>query len=294
MMSDVLTIQTHAKINLILRVSPPTPQGMHPIGSWMHSIDLSDTITIERIEDSASEFEIRWSDGKSVQWEIESDLVYKAHASFEQHCGERFPVRVRVEKHIPAGGGLGGGSSNAAGILMALNKLSGSRFTEQQLQDIAHQLGSDIPYFIDLDSFKARMPARPAIVSGIGDQIERSQRVESDITLLIPNFGCPTGLVYRAFDERSDHAPFDLSAIQQAATSGNLEACSIINDLQEPATNVVPELKAIIERLQSINVYPHLSGSGSTLFVIGTMDASARSRIAEHIPELRLIETRLV
>jgi 4-diphosphocytidyl-2C-methyl-D-erythritol kinase len=84
MMSDVLTIQTYAKINLILRVSPPTPQGMHPIGSWMHSIDLSDTISIERIGDSASEFDIRWSDGKSVQWEIESDLVYKAHASFEQ------------------------------------------------------------------------------------------------------------------------------------------------------------------------------------------------------------------
>jgi 4-diphosphocytidyl-2-C-methyl-D-erythritol kinase len=294
MMSDVLTIQTYAKINLILRVSPPTPQGMHPIGSWMHSIDLSDTISIERIGDSASEFDIRWSDGKSVQWEIESDLVYKAHASFEQHCGEDLPVRVRVEKHIPAGGGLGGGSSNAAGILMALNELSGSRFTEQQLQDMAHELGSDIPYFIDLDSFNTREPARPAIVSGIGDRIERIQRIGSDITLLIPNFGCPTGLVYRAFDQQSDHTPFDLAAIQHAATSGSLEARSIINDLQEPATNAVPELNGIIQRLQSIDVHPHLSGSGSTLFVVGTMDVSARSRIAEHIPELRLIDTRLV
>ncbi len=293
-MSDVLTIQTHAKINLILRVSPPTSEGMHPIGSWMHSIDLSDIISIERIEDSASEFDIRWSDGESVQWEIESDLVYRAHTIFEQHSGESFPVRVRVQKHIPAGGGLGGGSSNAAGVLMALNELSGSRFSEQQLQEMAHEIGSDIPYFIDLESFNTRKPARPAIVSGIGDHIERTQRVDSDITLLIPNFGCPTGLVYRAFDDRSDHAPLDLSEIYQAATSGNLEASSIINDLQEPATNVVPELKVIIQRLQSIDVHPHLSGSGSTLFVIGAMDAITRSRISERIPELRIIETRLV
>ncbi|CAE7760505.1 ISPE [Symbiodinium sp. CCMP2592] len=293
-MSDVLTIHTYAKINLILRVSPPTSEGMHPIGSWMHSIDLSDIISIERIEDSASEFDIRWSDGESVQWDIESDLVYRAHTIFEQHSGERFPVRVRVQKHIPAGGGLGGGSSNAAGVLMALNELSGSRFSEQQLQEMAHEIGSDIPYFIDLESFNTRKPARPAIVSGIGDHIERTQRVKSGITLLIPNFGCPTGMVYRAFDDRSDHAPFDLSAIQQAATSGNLEASSIINDLQEPATNVVPELKAIMQRLQSIGVHPHLSGSGSTMFVIGAMDAITRSRIGERIPELRIIETRLV
>ena len=167
-MTPIRTIYTYAKINLILQVEPPIENGYHPIGSWMHSIDLADTISIELIPDKDSTFDIRWSDGSTVDWDIENDLVFRSHAIFEHHLGRKVPVRIQVRKHIPAGGGLGGGSSNAAGVLMLLNEMMDAGLSESELQSMAHKLGTDIPYFIDLESFNKHVPSSPAIVSGLG------------------------------------------------------------------------------------------------------------------------------
>ncbi len=293
-MPEARTIQTYAKINLILKVGAPLKNGYHPICSWMHSIDLKDTITIEVLESGESAFDIRWSDGSEVQWDTQSDLVVRAHRIFEEVIGRRVPVRVQVGKDIPAGGGLGGGSSNAAGMFMALSSITGAGLSEQQLQAAAHKLGTDIPYFIETECFASSTLPPPAIVSGIGDRIDRTPRMDTAITLLIPSFGCPTGAVYSAFDELPALDELDCDSVQSAAMGSVVDPSRLSNDLCDPAKRSVPELAEVIDRLNELGVSPHLSGSGSTMFVVGRLDESTRASIESHIPDLRIIETRLV
>jgi 4-diphosphocytidyl-2-C-methyl-D-erythritol kinase len=293
-MPAVHTIHTFAKINLILKVAAPLTDGYHPICSWMHSIDLKDTISIEPMDQGASSFDIRWSDGSPVDWDIQSDLVYRAHKIFEKVVSQSIPVRVHVRKEIPAGGGLGGGSSNAAGMFMALNAITKAGLSQDQLRTVAHELGTDIPFFIDSESFEDHAPPPPAIVSGIGDRIDRTKRVDSAITLLIPSFGCPTGAVYRAFDELPSLNKLDLASVQSAAIGDGLESTELSNDLCDPAKSSVPQLAEVFDRLEALGVSPHLSGSGSTMFVVGRLTESIRASVESHIPDLKIIETRLV
>lgn len=293
-MPEVHTIHTYAKINLILRVGAPITGGYHPICSWMHTIDLKDTITIEMLESEESVFDIRWSDGSEVEWDTQSDLVYRAHSIFEELLSKSVPVRVRVQKDIPAGGGLGGGSSNAAGMFMALNEITNAGLSQDQLRTLAHELGTDIPFFIETECFANCTPPPPAIVSGIGDRIDRTPRMDTAITLLIPSFGCPTGAVYSAFDELPASDQLDCASVQSAAMGSGVDLPVISNDLCDPAKRSVPELAEVFDRLNKLGVSPHLSGSGSTMFVVGRLVESTRGNIESQIPDLRIIETRLV
>jgi len=293
-MTTPLTIQTYAKINLILKVAPQLSTGFHPICSWMHAIDLHDQIKLSILPEGPSEFAISWSSGDPVEWETESDLVFRAHALLERELNRSLPVRIQVTKSIPAGGGMGGGSSNAAGVLLGLNKMYSLGLDQAQLRTIAHGLGSDIPYFIDTDSFESGIAQSSAVVSGIGDRIEPTSRVSSDITLLVPRFGCATGAVYSAFDERCDGRGIDHDAVIVAANRGIVDQSVLSNDLCNPARQAVPELNATMSSLESLGFHPHLSGSGSTMFVLGHLDQSETDRIHAQLPELRITHTRLI
>jgi len=300
-MSRSITIQSHAKINLILRVGPPISDGYHPICSWMHAIDLSDQITIELLNSNQqphqqSEFNIHWDTGQPVQWPTQSDLVHQAHAVFERLLDRPIPVHINISKSIPAGGGLGGGSSNAATTLMILNELTNAGLNQDQLRTLGHELGTDIPYFINLESFHAQAPPPPAVVSGIGDRIDRTEPTSSDLTLMIPNFGCPTPKVYAVFDRMENQQPsqLDVSSVRAVAAKGTLSQTTLTNDLRLPARSAVPELDQTITALQSIGLSPHLSGSGSTMFLIGHLDQSAIEQISRACPTLRIISTQLI
>tara|TARA_R110000868_G_scaffold119469_2_gene316792 strand:- start:73806 stop:74711 length:906 start_codon:yes stop_codon:yes gene_type:complete len=301
-MTTPLTIQTYAKINLILRVAPQLSTslstglstGFHPICSWMHAIDLHDQIELSILPEGPSEFVISWSSGDPVEWETESDLVFRAHALLERELNCSLPARICVTKSIPAGGGMGGGSSNAAGVLLGLNRMFALGLDQHQLRTIAHGLGTDIPYFIDIEAFESGVPQCPAVVSGIGDRIEPTDRVSSSITLLIPSFGCPTGTVYRAFDELGEGRGIDHDAVMVAANRGIFDQSVLSNDLSTPARQAVPELDAAMSALESLGIHPHLSGSGSTMYVIGHLDAETMDRIASKLPSLRMVHTRLV
>lgn len=299
-MPNTRTIQTHAKINLILQVAPPITdpdnpnRGMHPICSWMHPINLADQLTIEPLENQPSKFDIRWDTGAPVDWPLESDLIHKAHTLLESNADRPLPIHAKLTKSIPAGGGLGGGSSNAAGMLMALNTLFKLGYDERRLQSIAHALGSDIPYFIDLESFNTNRPPRPAVVSGIGDQIERTNRIQSNLTLILPPFGCPTGAVYHAFDKANAASPIDHQPVLDAANARTIDPAKLINDLTAPARNAVPKLDHLMTKLTNLDIPAHLSGSGSTLFTTNILDQSTTRKIKAELPTLQVLHTNLI
>ncbi len=275
-----LRVRAHAKINLALAVGPPDSTGptpMHPIASWMAPIDLADDIELTRLPDGIPPIvEVQWASGEPIDWPIERDLTYRAHAALEDELNARLPVGITVTKSIPAGGGVGGGSADAAAVLRGLDALFDLRLPPDRLRAIASTLGSDIPFFID-DAVPPGSPPRPALVTGLGDQIERLPRAHADLVLLLPPFGCPTGEVYRAFD-RLDPGPLRAEAVASLAHAGTIDTHALFNDLAAPAEAVRPELADLRARAREIASGPvHVSGSGSTLFIPAKFPEAARA-----------------
>jgi len=290
---DAITLHAHAKLNLALAVGPPVPggpaAGMHPVASWMTAIDLADTVAVRRLNTGdPSRHTVRWHDGRPVDWATGDDLAVRAHRALETEKGP-LPAEIEVTKRIPAGGGLGGGSSDAAAFLRALNHLFDLDTPPDDLARLAAALGSDIPFFIDrLDDPHAA--PRPAFVTGLGERIERLPPIDPashEILLISPPFGCPTGAVYRAFDDDPPDT-FREHAVDDLARSGTIDPESLFNDLAAPAERVEPRLARLRRDLaKTLGLPVHVSGSGSTLFVIvpGPGAEGVRADLAARCPD---------
>lgn len=298
-----------AKINLALSVGPPIPAGApkagyHPIASWMACIDLADELSFTRLEDGrASTFSITLAPDaprpSPIDWPIETDLAVRAHRLLERTAGRPLPVACSIRKRIPVGGGLGGGSSDAATTLLALRDLFGLDFSSRDLASLSAQLGSDVAFFIDEHD-----PARPALVSGLGDRLERFPVYHSPVLLIIPPMGCPTGPVYKSYD-RSPVALREADVLRlitgASKLSPALDPCDLFNDLAGPACQIEPRLSAVIARLRELTPLPvHVTGSGSTLFVLPSAPSNAASllevmaAVRRDMPDLLPLMTRLV
>lgn len=313
-----LTLKAHAKLNLALAVGPPQPpKGYHPIASRFVAIELHDTLGLSRLPDgSPSRFDIRWAPDAPkpapIDWPIEKDLAVRAHAILEKHVTRPLPVALTLDKRTPVGGGLGGGSSDAACTLMGLNQLFDLGLVQSDLVTLSAGLGSDIAYFLDMPAtlppdrvrttaFTPRAP-RPALVTGFGETIERSSGGNPQpVLLLIPPFGCPTGPVYQAFD-RLDPQPIDedrFMHLRADAIGGGTGM--LFNDLAAPACIVQPRLGVILSTLASLAPLEfHITGSGSTLFTIPASSstpaelAAIESRIHTLFPELVVVPTTIL
>lgn len=287
---DSMTRRAHAKVNLALAVAPADPKsGMHPIQSWMHAIDLGDEITIERASESS--YRICTPNGEPTTWTIAHDLAVRAHLALEAHAGRELPINLSVIKHIPSGGGLGGGSSDAASVLMMLNELYSLRLGEMELRSIAGTLGADVHFFVDLESFRNERAPGAAIVSGFGEIIERVDRQSMPITLLVPEFGCATRDVYHAFD-RVERSPIEFGVIDKLISAGLDREPALFNDLAAPAMEVEPKLRELHRLLSDgLGRVVHVSGSGSTMFVLGRVD---HAEIARLTPSVAVIESVLL
>jgi 4-diphosphocytidyl-2-C-methyl-D-erythritol kinase len=307
----------HAKVNLMLSVGPPMAagtieggvvggkdvSGFHAIASWMAPIDLADDLIVERVEGDAgakSRFEITFAPDaprvERVDWPLERDLVFRAHAALEQKVGAALPVAVTLRKRIPTRSGLGGGSSDAAGMLMAAREAfpeHAAALTDDVLTRIAMSLGSDVAYFLDTREGAAAghvgstaHAPRHALVSGFGERIERVQGVEGRILLVVPGVSCGTGAVYAAFDRRLvAEAPLrqrtggqrepslepKVEMIRQRharALEQGPRADHFFNDLAKPAFDVEPRLGTLATAIASMTrLATHVTGSGSCLFV---------------------------
>jgi len=285
MTSDTINLTCPAKLNLALSVGAPDGGfgGLHPIASWMVALAFADRLKLTRTNVQPSRFSIAFEQDPTaarVDWPLDQDLAYRAHALLTEHVGAPLPIDLALKKRIPAGAGLGGGSSNAAGVLVGLNRLFELGLDEPALRTIGTRLGSDVPFLI------GALLGRPAaVVTGAGDRIESvPMGLTLHIVLIFPPFGCSTSQVYRGFDELAGpDQRVNLSPVRALAASRPVNPDALFNDLAAAAGRVEPKLAALHRELTTKMARPvQVSGSGSTLFLLAP-DAPAGRELARQV-----------
>lgn len=253
-------IPSYAKINLYLKIGKKLSSGYHNIQSVMQKVELSDSIAIEPLNEDRIIVE-----STNPELSGEENLAYKAALLLKKKYKVRQGVRIFIEKNIPLEAGLGGGSSDAATALLNINKLWGLRMKEKQLIDLAAQIGSDVPFFIEGDA---------AVVEGIGDKIKRIKKSFSiNVVLINPGFRVSTKWAYSAFDKQRPRikTEADINALVRAIEKKDIKeiANNLHNDF-EPIVikryKIINEIKNNLLRNDALNA--SVSGSGPTVFGI--------------------------
>jgi len=272
-----------AKLNLSLSVGPTDESGLHPISSWMVTIDFYDDLEVTRLEDDAiSRYAILWhADAPhktDIDWPVQSDLAVRMHQAIERYSSRRLPIQLKLEKRIPVGAGLGGGSSDAAAVLRACNQLFDLQLDADAMRHIAGAIGSDVAFLIDGGS---------ALVEGTGNIITpQSTLPDFYAVLILPELRCNTGEVYRSFDE------LGASALRSDAIRAAIQGGPRFNDLTQAAFHVQSELRDHMHTLEAAMGRDVLvSGSGSTLFMTcdTSMEADALQAAIEAQLDLKAI-----
>lgn len=244
-----------AKINLFLRILFRRSDGFHEIASLFQAVSLYDTITFSHAEKDS--FEI--IDSSFLLPCDENNLILKALRLFRQKTHLNFPVAIRLKKQIPIEAGLGGGSSNAATTLFALNLLSGHQVEEKDLRRWGAEIGSDISFFFSSGS---------AYCTGRGEEVLSLPKLSQNkkFWLIKPQEGLPTPLIYKnlQLNRLSQKDPKSLLA---DFLQGSY---SYINDLERPAFTLLPSLERLKDDLlkQGFNAV-FLTGSGTGLICVG-------------------------
>jgi 4-diphosphocytidyl-2-C-methyl-D-erythritol kinase len=252
-----------AKINLHLRVGPRRDDGFHPLVSWMCTIGLFDSLSFERSDLTVPrEFALQ-CDRADIPCGAEN-LVCRAADAFGQVSSEPLGIDAVLRKSIPSGAGLGGGSSDAARTLLALNQLYNVSLPFAELTRLSAGLGSDVPFFLYEPS---------AICRGRGEQVERvSPPMVRWVLLILPAIHCPTPRIYQRFDEMrlgNESALADIPWQNWAQMSSRDLLPQLVNDLEPPAFALFPELSAMRQRAEECLRRPvRMSGSGSSLFTL--------------------------
>ena len=264
---SAVTVLAPAKLNLALAVGAREPDGMHPICSWMVSIDLYDELFVTRLPPGRiSRYAILWHEEarrrSEIDWSITEDLAVRAHLALETHLGRDLPVQLKLEKRIPAGAGLGGGSSDAAAMLHAVNRLFDLDLDESTLMDVAAGIGSDVPFLVRGGS---------AIVEGRGERLTpHGGSPDLNAAIIVPDCRCATKNVYRRFDELPAD-PLRADCVRRLATDGTVvpDPEAMFNDLTRAAILEAPTLETHLGQVAATAGRPALlSGSGSTIFVV--------------------------
>lgn len=287
-----------AKINLHLRVGAPRADGFHPVFTWMVTVGLFDKLIVDRSPRSGAHLSC---DHPELSGSTDaSNLVVRAANAFAQalyagqtgEAAQSVPgVDIRLLKHIPIGAGLGGGSSDGARILQALNLLWAAGWSNRQLADLSAQLGSDLPFFFLGPS---------AICLGRGELVHPHPPPQPRLALLFfPGIHMPTPAVYKTFDRLQMGQPEAVTPPPDFEQWAHLPASQLLtllqNDLEAPAFAMEPNLGRLRNDLeQTVARVVRMSGSGSTLFTLFDTQDEASAAAGQINRRFSAVKTALV
>jgi 4-diphosphocytidyl-2-C-methyl-D-erythritol kinase len=244
-----------AKVNLLLKVLSKRDDGYHDIYSVVDIISLYDVLRFE--DDPSGNVDV--TDDKGLLPEGPKNTVYRAITSFKERFGITRGMKVRIEKNIPIGAGLGGPSSDAATALKAVNSLWEVGVPSSDLMTLGASVGADVPLFLY---------GKPCVMEGIGERITPVSLPTLHYLVIYPNVSVSTAEVYRrlriVLTKREKRNKLSGNLVTAFDVSRILE-----NDLENVGILMCPTIKVVKERLiASGSVGALMSGSGSSVFGI--------------------------
>ena len=267
------TRESRAKLNLFLHVTGRRPDGFHELVSLMTKITLADEMVFS-------------FQGKGVQVicdhpgvpQDDSNLAHRAATRFFTACLQKkiavavAGVAIQIKKNIPVGGGLGGGSSNAATVLEVLNTRSGAPFSFEQLLDMGRHLGADVPFFLF---------GGPALARGIGEKLTRIQNLKSrHVVLCDPGIHVSTAEVFGHHDFcLTSPGKYTIKTASNVLSKGqDIDIRRYMhNDLEAAAFSLYPEIRSTRDEMAHLLRRPvAMSGSGGSLFALFSQEKNAR------------------
>ena len=279
---------SHAKINLFLKIGEINPQNnLHTISSLMIPISLHDTLTITPAESFSVTVQ-----GIKEEIPTQDNIITKAHKLVSQKVGKLPSFSITVQKQIPTGGGLGGGSGNAAAYLTFINNHIGSPLSNAELTTIAHTVGSDVPFFLGNS---------PALISGTGEKIKKVSltALPKYLLLLIPELRISTADAYRLLDKKRLTNKSDLTInTDRVEEIYSLELWKrlIRNDFQSLLTDIYPVFTQLLDAALRVGACcSFVTGSGSTVVAMFS-DEESRNHAANvlHSSGVKILKTDLL
>jgi len=259
-MFGIIRLKAYAKINFCLDIIGTRDDGYHLIESVMQSIDLHDIVTVKRRKDGDIRVVCR-----NMDLPEKSNTAYKAAEVFFKKANLKCSAgaTIEIKKQIPSQAGLGGGSADAAAVLVALNRLYKTNFSEEELCNLGAKVGADVPFCVCGGTRLAR---------GIGEILTRlADCHDCYIVVVKGKDGVSTKQAYEDYDSATDLVKLRLDKVIEALSRGDFEALKgkLINVFQQ--TTRVKEISEIVEKLKKMGaVEAAMTGSGSAVFGIFT------------------------
>ncbi len=262
-MTKQLELLCPAKLNLFLHIVGRRPDGYHLLQSVFQLINWCDILTL-RLTPEDQIHRINPIAGVPA----EQDLVVKAARLLQHFCQVKNGVEIELQKNIPMGAGLGGGSSDAASTLIGLNSLWDLNLDIAQLSQLGLQLGADVPFFIH---------GQNAFVQGIGEELTSIELKTQDFLVIFPNQGISTATIFQAPELTRNHAQITINRFLVSPESFQSNDCEVI------AVQKCPEVKQALDWIRSVLPHsaPRMSGSGSSVFT--ALDAKADIATLENL-----------
>jgi 4-diphosphocytidyl-2-C-methyl-D-erythritol kinase len=261
-MNSLLDVPAPAKLNLFLHITGRRADGYHLLQSVFMLIDWCDTL----------HFELR-PNGKLSREDLttplpDDDLVLKAARALQTSTGSTQGAHIGIAKSVPAQAGMGGGSSDAASTLLALNRLWKLNLSKQHLADIGLKLGADVPFFIHGSN---------AWVEGIGEQIKPIDVPKAHFLVVKPNTGLSTQAIFTDPSLKRDSPNAIISGFAAYPFSFGQ------NDLQAVAQKLSPDVSTALSWLEKQGLQPRMTGSGSAVFAHVGKDELSKYEFSEFV-----------
>ncbi|MBT3514040.1 MAG: 4-(cytidine 5'-diphospho)-2-C-methyl-D-erythritol kinase [Nitrospina sp.] len=264
----ILKLKTPAKVNLGLHIHGKRQDGFHELETIFQMVSLYDDVELELLSSGI----MLECDTLGVPAD-DTNLVYKAALLLQKSYQVKKGVSIRLKKKIPFGAGLGGGSGNAAGVLMGLNRLWSLNIARENLFTLAAELGSDVPFFLTSPC---------ALGMGRGEQLKVLKPCPKfQVLLVFPGFPIATSWVYQNLRLKLTKRPNNISILRKNLSLSDITSLglNLYNDLEPVVIQRFPEVQVVKDELQAWGALGVLlCGSGSTVF--GIFDDSEKARVA--------------
>lgn len=292
MIADALTVPAPAKLNLFLHVTGRRADGYHLLQTLFVFLDFGDTLTLQRTDDRVIR---RVAHDYAEDVTEDADLSVRAARLLQAESGTRRGASIRIVKRLPMGGGLGGGSSDAASVLLALNRLWGLDLPRAQLAALGLRLGADVPVFIH---------GRSAWAEGVGEVLQPVDVANFFALVVVPPLGVPTPSIFADPELTRDTLALKMASFPAGSSAARQKTflARQRNDLQPVACRLAPAVAEHLAALDRASVGAwfaengsggaRMTGSGACVFAVFDTEAEAQAVQAKLPQEIKSFVAR--